>query len=634
MKSKPNFDQNFLLRLFSIITIFTYAFSTKSENLSGIRIDQAQVIGTHNSYHVAPHPSLSKLIRATNEEFGDALEYTHRPLIEQFEKLGIRQIELDLYADPIGGHYSNPKGVGVARTAGLPDVPNFDPDSKLATPGLKILHTPDIDYQTTVLTFKDALLLIQEWSDANPSHFPLTILIELKETPSGPLLTKSIKFTEERILDVEKEILDVMNKSDIITPQLVRGEYKTLREAVLNKGWPLLADSRGKVIFCLDNTGKHRDIYLKNDPNLHSRLLFPSVDESHPAAGFFKVNDPIQNFNKIQSLVSKGFMVRTRADIPTKNARTNNTVQREKAFASGAQLISTDYPEPNPSFSLYSVRFPGHKIAISNPVSGNKLWNEFDLEKDLIKFSNSPPKDIGEYLSRMAFKAHNKRALSEASAYYKKLLELDPAENLTEVEKNLIISVAPDLLKIKDEPFILRDAIAVHHPTKPIIAYHLMWGDDIDFPADNDPVDHEVVWVSYSIDSLKPTFIHTYFHGQILTIKAPQEPLIGIEWGKHGSIPLLENNQISKGLSGLKKNWQRLNERGIRKPKHPFSNQWPKKFPGTFEDYLEFKHPENLVKHLKSKNMMIKGKWANAIIDQIFLPYNFSAKMEWPDSFY
>lgn len=608
-----------------------YQFSANAIDFSEPRIDQAQVIGTHNSYHIAPHPSLDKLIRTTNDEFGDALDYTHRPLNEQFTRLGIRQIELDLYADPEGGHYSNPKGVAMAKAAGLPAVPDFDPENILDDPGLKVFHTPDIDYLTTVHTFKAALTEIQTWSDANPHHFPLTVLIELKEAPKNPIFINPVEFTEERILEVEKEILEVMDHSDLITPQHVRGKFPTLREAIIARGWPSIASSRGRIIFCLDNTGKHRDIYLKNDPKLNSRIIFPSVAEDHPAAGFFKINNPFDGFEKIQRVVKKGFLVRTRADSPTKNARNNDTDQRDKAFTSGAQLISTDYPEPNPSFSSYKVVLPNDRVAISNPVSGNPSFKGIDLENYQDTSNLESHVSPTAYLSRMAFKAHNKRSLGEASEYYRQLLKINPATEPSQLEKRLIIKLAPKLLTVKGEPFKLRDAIAIHHPEKPIIAYHLMWEDDIDFPEDNDPVDHEVLWVTYSTDTQTPTYMQTYFHGNILKLKANHKSFIGIEWGKHGSVPLSENKRITLKMPGLNKNWNRLHTQGIRKPNHPFASDWPKKFTGELNDYMSFETPVNLGKKLRSKKMMIKGRWANAIIDQIFLPYNFSAKIEWPE---
>ena len=63
-------------------------------------------------------------------------------------------------------------------------------------------------------------------------------------------------------------------------------------------------------------------------------------------------------------------MVRTRADEATRNARTNDTARRDKALESGAQFVSTDYPEPRKEWSDYKVRLPGNTVARPNPVSG------------------------------------------------------------------------------------------------------------------------------------------------------------------------------------------------------------------------------------------------------------------------
>jgi len=66
--------------------------------------------------------------------------------------------------------------------------------------------------------------------------------------------------------------------------------------------------------------------------------------------------------------VKQGFLVRTRADADTTEARQNNTTRREKAFASGAQYISTDFPEPLAAFSDYCVRWPDHAPARISPL--------------------------------------------------------------------------------------------------------------------------------------------------------------------------------------------------------------------------------------------------------------------------
>jgi hypothetical protein len=67
--------------------------------------------------------------------------------------------------------------------------------------------------------------------------------------------------------------------------------------------------------------------------------------------------------------VKAGFMVRTRADAETIQARRNDTSMREAAFTSGAQYISTDYMWAEPRFpGGYAVRMPKGVIAGCNPV--------------------------------------------------------------------------------------------------------------------------------------------------------------------------------------------------------------------------------------------------------------------------
>ena len=100
----------------------------------------------------------------------------------------------------------------------------------------------------------------------------------------------------------------------------------------------------------------------------------------NPAAAWFKINDPIKQYDRIRKMVSEGFLVRTRADADTVQSRKNDVTQREKAFSSGAQFVSTDYARPDRRFSDYSVCFPGGHIARSNPVSGSPSWADLDLE--------------------------------------------------------------------------------------------------------------------------------------------------------------------------------------------------------------------------------------------------------------
>jgi hypothetical protein len=346
-----------------------------------VRLNQIQVIGSHNSYHIEPSPAVRTLIAAAGEHQAQGLDYTHPPLAQQFSSRGVRQIELDLFYDPDGGRYAEPSSLKALRKLGKDPGPNHDPKGLLRRPGMKVLHVPDIDYRTTALTLVDALKQVREWSKAHPRHAPIMILLELKSEAVAPLPTKPIPFDAKALEALEGEIVSVFPRDEIVTPDDVRGSFSTLSEAIEKRGWSRLDAVRGKVMFALDNEDQVRDLYLDGHSALQGRLLFASVAESHPAAAWFKINDPVAEFDRIRRLVHAGFLVRTRADADTHAARLNETAQRDKALASGAQFVSTDYPVADPRFTTYCVEFPGKVVARSNPVSGNRGWDDLDLEK-------------------------------------------------------------------------------------------------------------------------------------------------------------------------------------------------------------------------------------------------------------
>ena len=344
------------------------------------RLNQVQVIGSHNSYHIAPYKTVLELIADTGRRRAESLDYTHPPLPAQFSRQGIRQVELDVYADPKGGLFAAPSARKVLLGLGKEPGPDPDANGQLKKPGLKILHVPDVDFRSTAPTFVDALKQIRAWSQANRSHVPILIQVELKDEAIPSLPTHPVRFGREELDTVDAEILSVFGKTEILTPDRVRGRFATLPEAIRAQGWPLLNEVRGLVLFALDNEGAVRDRYIEGHSALKDRVMFATVTAEHPAAAWFKVNDPIKDFDRIQHLVKDGFLVRTRADADTRQARSGDTTQRDKAFSSGAQYISTDYHEPDRRFSDYSVRFPGGQVARSNPVSGDPAWSEIDLE--------------------------------------------------------------------------------------------------------------------------------------------------------------------------------------------------------------------------------------------------------------
>jgi glycerophosphoryl diester phosphodiesterase len=346
-------------------------------------LNQVQCIGTHNSYHIAMPPAMLLLIGKVNQQLAESLDYSHLPLTEQLEVLGMRQLELDVFADPEGGKYANPQAPLLAKVAG------WDPGadsalraaSEMTTPGLKVLHVQDIDYRSQTPTLRTALTEILRWSEKHPWHAPVLVLIEAKEESIGPEFNKPLSFDMQALEAIDAEIREIFPPDKVITPDAVRGPYATLREAIANRGWPKLEESRGKVIFALDNEGGIRDAYLSGHETLQGRQLFVSVEPTHPAAAFRKLNDPIADFDQIRDAVRRGLLVRTRADADTKEARRHETLRRERALASGAQFISTDFPTPDRRWSSYKVQLPGNIVVRANPVNCAPEVGARDLDK-------------------------------------------------------------------------------------------------------------------------------------------------------------------------------------------------------------------------------------------------------------
>ena len=61
-----------------------------------LRLNQIQVIGSHNSYHAGMAPSETSWLRKLNQKSADGLEYRHPSLDVQFD-MGVRQVEIDIF---------------------------------------------------------------------------------------------------------------------------------------------------------------------------------------------------------------------------------------------------------------------------------------------------------------------------------------------------------------------------------------------------------------------------------------------------------------------------------------------------------------------------------------------------------
>jgi hypothetical protein len=362
------------------MTLQSFAMGQTSSNKS-VKMNQIQVIGTHNSYHAGLAPSEAKLMMEKNLKLFQALEYRHAPLDQQLSS-GVRQIELDVFADGEGGRYAHPAGPDAVAAAGLPRDPLFDLQGLMSKPGFKVMHVQDIDYRSTCQPLIACLQIVRTWSKSHPKHLPIYILIETKQSDLPPQYhaTSTEKFTASTFDALDAEIRSVFRPGGMITPDQVRGKHKTLEDAVLRNGWPRLAAARGKVVFLMDQRPVG-PTYLEGHPSLSGRIIFTNAEPGQPDCAFTEENDGTRE--AIAALVRKGYLVRTRTDSDTKEARSNDTTRRDTAMASGAQLLSTDYPASEPSpWSGYSVRFPNGAVARCNPINAPPSCSNDALTRD------------------------------------------------------------------------------------------------------------------------------------------------------------------------------------------------------------------------------------------------------------
>ena len=335
-------------------------------------INEFQVIGSHNSYKQGIEPPLLALMQEQMSKSFEELQYEHPTINEQLERYGLRNLEIDVVYDPKGGLYSKPIGLEILKKNGIDTAP-YNEHAEMDLPGFKVLHVPDIDFRTSCSTLISCLEEIKQWSEKNPDHFPISITMNCKTSGVNmPGFTSPLPMDPAAFDQLEQEILSVFSQEDIIRPDDVRGQYESLEEAVLAYQWPSIEKAKGKVLFVLDERGQKMKDYVQGHPSLKNRLMFVSASPGQPDAAFLIINNPLRSKKDIQELVRKGYMVRTRADADTREARAGDLSRFHEALASGAQYISTDYYWKAPTLSTdYLVQLPDNRIVRANPLFVN-----------------------------------------------------------------------------------------------------------------------------------------------------------------------------------------------------------------------------------------------------------------------
>ncbi len=284
-----------------------------------LRINHIQMKGTHNSYHIA-----------TDDYAVAPLEYTMQPLQVQLEEQGVRQFEIDIQYSEEDGFY--------------------------------VVHDIIYDNGTNCYYFDECMQQMKDWSVDHPGHHVLMVLLEPKDDYYDE------KFTDKQT-DIEQAILSVWGREHVLTPDDVRGDYATLNEAISLDGWPTLGEARDKVMFVLFDSSDHKDVYLDGHPNLEDRLMFTREGNlESPNAAFVKLDDPIDQAERILEASQAGFMIRTRTDTNVNEPRNNDYTRQEAALLSGAHYLSTDFPAPVEEFDYWFDMSDGNPSRC-NPVT-------------------------------------------------------------------------------------------------------------------------------------------------------------------------------------------------------------------------------------------------------------------------
>ncbi len=372
--------------LFSILILF----SCKDDRDGGCNYDDQsinglQYLGSHNSYRIKTHqPIFDFALNLYNTgALPDGInpqewDYDQVSLVEQLTDYNLRTFEIDVFYDPDGGLYSERRGNLLVGENTASNIPALD------EPGYKVIHIPDLDYKTHHYTFIDALETMKTWSDENKDHEPIFIMVELKDEAAGDYISgfgfsEAIPYSVQAMNELDQEIKEVFGAdlSKIITPDELRGNYSTVEAAVLGGNWPTLRETKGKFFFVFMGSDDTATYYTENHPNLENRPMFYFTDPGNPNCAFVKYDNPEADLQNIKDAVNLGYMVRTRADAGTWEARSGNTSRREAAFASGAQIISTDYYKPDSRYETsdewtnYSVSFPNQSAIVVNTVNND-----------------------------------------------------------------------------------------------------------------------------------------------------------------------------------------------------------------------------------------------------------------------
>lgn len=304
------------------------AFSDK------VKLNEIAVIGTHNSYQLLTYLPKRAIVKALRFiTFGyveDKSDFEMDNLTGQLEQ-GVRNLEIDIEA--------------------------VDDNGKV---GFIVTHDPIIDNVSSCYDFSKCLEEIALWSDNNPGHLPVYLLIE----PKGDV--PSIKNMQNFSLDYAQAFDKVLRQvlgDRLLTPEQVIGEYKSFEEMRKADDWPTLKESAGKIIVLLHPCNVTED-YIEADSSIKTQAMFPmlrsgDVDKSY--ASFILDNNPSDAVKNTRITVDENnLIVRIRAD----DYPDFSSERYSQADNCGSHIITTDYPPRSVREDEHTYTFGGYMFKL------------------------------------------------------------------------------------------------------------------------------------------------------------------------------------------------------------------------------------------------------------------------------
>ncbi len=281
----------------------------------GIKFNELRYIATHNSYQTEAVDEYKKIyINLSELTFGLVSEKSGMfvsPTVTEQLSNGVYSLEID--------------------------IETFDRNGEIS---FTCMHSPTLDMTTSCYDFSLLLKEISMWSDNNPNHLPITIIIEPKSFFIPLEDMEFFNFDYALALD---SALRAGLGDKLFTPADMLRDYESFGAMRAADDWCKVSDMLGKVLILLHDCSVTQK-YIEIDPSIKSQAMFPMLRENDAEldyASFLLINDPKKAFGSSGEIIEDDkFVVRTRADSFTSVSEK----KRDFALESGAQIVSTDYP--------------------------------------------------------------------------------------------------------------------------------------------------------------------------------------------------------------------------------------------------------------------------------------------------